>query len=103
MPWGAPRPQIDNTMFKALARAFRWLRMLETERFATIRELAAAEKINASYVSRILRLTLLPPGVVEAILDGRQGAEVTLPALMAGVERVWEIQTISYGAMDGTP
>ena len=54
---------------------------------------------------RLLKLTAPPlaPAIVEAILDGRQGAEVTLPALMAGVERVWEIQTISYGAMDGTP
>ena len=62
----------DITLIKAVARAFRWLRMLESGRFATITELAAAEKINASYVSRILRLTLLAPDVVEAILDGRQ-------------------------------
>ena len=65
-------PRHDITLIKAVARAFRWQRMLETGRFATITELAAAEKINASYVSRILRLTLLAPDVVEAILDGRQ-------------------------------
>ncbi len=76
----------DITLIKAVARAFRWLRMLETGRFATITELAAAEKINASYVSRILRLTLLAPEVVEAILDGRQTEGMTLPGLMAGVE-----------------
>ena len=76
-------------MIKAVARAFRWLRMLETGRFATITELAAAEKINASYVSRILRLALLAPDVVEAILDGRQGEGVTLPGLLAGVEVEW--------------
>ena len=74
----------DITLIKAVARAFRWLRMLETGRFSTITELAAVEKINASYVSRILRLTLLAPDVVEAILDGRQPVEMTLPGLLAG-------------------
>lgn len=79
----------DVTLIKAVARAFRWLRMLETGRFATITELAAAEKINASYVSRILRLALLAPEVVEAILDGRQAEGMTLPGLMEGVEAEW--------------
>ncbi len=74
----------DITLIKAVARAFRWQRMLETGRFATITELAAAEKINASYVSRILRLTLLPPDAVEAILDGRQPDVMTLPGLLGG-------------------
>ena len=78
-----------------MACTFRWLRMLETGRFATIRELAAAEKINVSSVSRILRLTLLAPAIVEAILDGRQGDEFTLPGLMAGVEREWGEQRIT--------
>ena len=72
----------DTTLVKALARAFRWQRMMETGRFATINELAAAEKINSSYVSRLLRLTLLAPDIVEAILDGRQPEAMTLPALM---------------------
>lgn len=75
----------DITLIKAVARALRWLRMLETGRFATITELAAAEKINASYVSRILRLTLLAPDVVEAILDGRQPVGMTLPGLVGGM------------------
>ena len=76
----------DVTLIKAVARAFRWLRMLETGRFATIAELASAEKINASYVSRILRLTLLAPEMVEAILDGWQPEGMTLPGLLKGVE-----------------
>jgi hypothetical protein len=41
----------DNAMIKALARAFRWRKQLETGVFGTIEELAAAEKINPSYVS----------------------------------------------------
>lgn len=64
------QPRIDNTLVKALARAFRWQRMLESGDYATIGELATAEKIHAGYLRRILRLTLLPPGMVEAILDG---------------------------------
>jgi hypothetical protein len=87
-----PRARIDNTMIKALARAFRWRRMLETGAVVTIREIAAKEKINESYVSRALRLTLLAPGIVEAILDGRQSAEVTLPVLMRRFPVGWREQ-----------
>ncbi len=90
--WAPPRASIDNTMIKALARAFRWRRMLETGRYTTIDELARAEKINASYVSRILRLTLLAPEIVEAIMDGRQSPEVTLPVLMGPFPVDWERQ-----------
>jgi hypothetical protein len=87
--WAPPRARIDNTMVKALARAFRWRRMLETGAVATVREIAAAEKINESYVSRVLRLTLLAPEIVETILDGRQGLEMTLPVLMAPFVMEW--------------
>ena len=82
----------DITLIKAVARAFRWLRMLETGKFATIKELAVAEKINSSYVSRILRLTLLWPEIVEAILDGRQPEGMTLPRMLAGLEAEWSEQ-----------
>jgi hypothetical protein len=79
----------DITLIKVVARAFRWRRMLESGRFATINELAAAEKINASYVSRVLRLTLLAPDIVEAILDGRQPEGMTLPRLMEPFPVEW--------------
>jgi len=82
----------DSTLVKALARAFRWRRMMETGRFATLNELAAAEKINSSYASRLLRLTLLAPGIVEAILDGRQADGMTLPVLMEPFAVKWEGQ-----------
>ncbi|MGG5823058.1 hypothetical protein [Falsiroseomonas sp. HW251] len=80
----------DITLIKAVARAFRWRRMLESGQFATINELAAAEKINPSYVSRVLRLTLLAPDVVEAILDGRQPEDLTLPAVLRPFPVVWD-------------
>jgi hypothetical protein len=82
----------DITLIKAVARAFRWRRMLEAGHYATINELAAAEKINSSYVSRVLRLTLLAPDIVEAILDGRQPEGMTLPRLMEPFPVEWERQ-----------
>src|SRR4030095_450160 len=80
-PNGAPMPpaapHIDSTLVKAIARAFRWQKMLETGRYVTIKEIAKAERINPSYVSRVLRLTLLAPTTVEAILVGRRTTELT--------------------------
>ena len=61
-------------------------------------QLAKAEKINASYLCRVLRLTLLAPAIVEAILDGRQGEEVTLPRLLERVATGWTEQRKSPGA-----
>ncbi len=72
-----------------MARAFRSRRILKAGRYNKIDELAAAEKINSSYVSRLLRLTLLAPEMVEAILDGRQPEGVTLLGLLEGVPVVW--------------
>jgi hypothetical protein len=83
MPEGATQPRrTDNTLVKALARAFRWKRMLESGEFATIAELAECEGIAPSYMTRVLRLTLLSPDIVEAILDGKQGPEVTLARIL---------------------
>lgn len=83
---------IDSAMVKAIARAFRWREMLENGTYATIAEVAAAEKINESYVGRILRLTLLAPDIVEAIRGGRQPTEVTLAVLMRRLPVLWEAQ-----------
>ena len=79
-------------MVKAIARAFCWREMLENGTHATIAEIAAAKKINESYIGRVLRLTLLAPDVVEAILNGRQPAEVTLGVLMRPFPVGWRAQ-----------
>jgi hypothetical protein len=84
--------RIDNAMIKAIARAFRWREMLENGMHATIAEIADAEKINESYVGRILRLTLLAPDIIESILDGRQLAALTLAVLMKPFPVEWERQ-----------
>lgn len=83
---------IDDAMVKAVGRAFRWREMLEKGEYATIRELAAAEAINESYVGRILRLTLLAPEIVEAIVEGRHSPHITLPTLMQRFSPLWQAQ-----------
>lgn len=82
----------DNTLVKALARAFRWKRKLESGEFATIAELAEREGIAPSYMTRVLRLTLLAPDIVEAILDGKQGPEVTLARVLEPMTVEWSEQ-----------
>lgn len=90
---------VDNAMVKAIARAFRWRNMLESGEYATIREIANAEKINETYVGRVLRLTLLAPDIIETILNGRQPAQMTLAVLMKSSPVVWWRQrTAMHGA-----
>ena len=84
-----PQPRVDNALVKALARAHRWKRLLDTGDYASLTELAEAENINRSYLSRVLRLTLLAPDVVEAILDGKQGPEITLHRLIEPFPVEW--------------
>ena len=90
--WAGSRSRLDDTLVKALARAFRWRKLLETGVHGTVDEIARAEGINDSYVSRILRLTLLAPDIVEAILDGRQPTALTLARLMKPIPAAWEEQ-----------
>ena len=90
----ALQPSADVTLVKALARAFRWRRLLEAGRYGTLDDLAAAEKINSSYVSRVLRLTPLAPDIVEAILDSRQQEGMALPTMMAPFPVEWEGQRV---------
>ncbi|MGI3213040.1 hypothetical protein ACROSR_18245 [Roseovarius tibetensis] len=93
LPEGAtPSRRTDSTLVKALARAFRWKRMLESGEFTTIAELAEREGIAPSYMTRVLRLTLLAPDIVEAILDGKEGPEVTLARVLEPLPLVWKEQ-----------
>jgi hypothetical protein len=92
-PGRALTPQracVDGTLVKALARAHRWQGMLDGGVFRSIAELTQAERINPSYPSRLLRLTLLAPEIVESILDGRHDPErITLDKLMRPSPAVW--------------
>jgi hypothetical protein len=64
------KPQPDGTLIKALVRAWRWQRMLDEGIYTSVSEIGDAENISKSYVSRILRLALLSPDIIEAILAG---------------------------------
>ncbi|MEA2907000.1 MAG: hypothetical protein QOI12_4387 [Alphaproteobacteria bacterium] len=88
---------IDNTMVKAIARAFRWREMLENGMFNTIREIAHAEKLNETYVGRLLRLTLLGPNIIEEILAGRQSPRLQLNALTQEFPVEWCEQRHVFG------
>ncbi|WP_238365462.1 hypothetical protein [Mesobacterium pallidum] len=97
LPEGATQPRrADSTLVKALARAFRWKRMLESGEFATIAELAEHEGIAPSYMTRVLRLTLLAPDIVAAILDGKQGSEVTLARVLEPFPLTWQHQALHF-------
>jgi hypothetical protein len=86
----APRPRVDNAMVKAVARAFRWRKQLDEGVHATLEDLAKAKGIGKTYVSHVLRLTLLAPEIVEPILDGRQPPELQLDDLLAGLPLEWD-------------
>lgn len=97
LPEGAAQTRrTDNALVKALARAFRWNRMLQSGEFATIGELAEREGIAPSYMTRVLRLTLLAPDIVEAILDGKQGPQVTLARALEPFPVEWVGQRASH-------
>jgi hypothetical protein len=89
-PAKPPRP--DETLIRALARAHRWNRMLEAGRYRSAQEIADAEKIGRSFVSRLLRLTLLAPDIQEAILDGRQPKGMQREELTRAMPGLWEEQ-----------
>ena len=91
----APRARVDSALLKALARGFRWRKLLESGQFSTIEEIADAENINPSYVSRVLRMTLLAPEIVEAILAGRQPEGLTMARAMRPFAMEWGRQNFS--------
>jgi hypothetical protein len=98
-PWIPTPRRVDNTLVKAIVRAHRWRDMLESRRYATVRDLAKAEAINESYLGRILRLTLLSPAIIEAILEGRQPATLELDDLLTQFPVAWDgqLETLTKG------
>jgi hypothetical protein len=84
------KPQPDGTLVKALARAWRWQRVLESGEYGTLAELSAAERISRSYICRVLRLTLLAPDIVERVMERRPTAG--LARLLEPFPVEWEKQ-----------
>ena len=91
-PWIPTPPRVDNTIVKAIVRAHRWRDMLESGDYATVRDLAKAEAINESYLGRVLRLTLLAPKIIEAVLEGKQPASLELDDLLKQFPVEWDKQ-----------
>ena len=91
-PSPTPRARVDSALLKALARGFRWKKMLEEGDYQTLEEIANAEHINPSYVSRLLRMTLLAPEIVEAVLVGHQPPGLTMAQAIRPFELGWARQ-----------
>ncbi|HEV7253605.1 MAG TPA: hypothetical protein VGN97_10985 [Mesorhizobium sp.] len=90
--WAKPQPGVDEALVKTIAQAFLFQRLLDEGHYATIGDLARAKKLDPSFVARIVRLTLLAPDIVEAILDGRQSAAMQRQMLLHGFPREWAAQ-----------
>lgn len=82
----------DPALIKALARAFRYQRLLDEGRYASISEMATAERIERGYLGSLLRLTLFAPALVEELMEGRAGSAPSLPELLQPFPEIWESQ-----------
>src|SRR5258708_10015905 len=90
-PWSSA-PRVDTALLKAIVRAHRWREMLESGEYTSAAELAKSEKVNDSYLSRVLRLTLLAPEIVEAIVAGQQPSTLQLDDLLKPLPLDWQRQ-----------
>ena len=86
----------DPALVKAMARAFRYQRMLDQGRHESLTELAAAENLDRSFLGKLLSLTLLAPDLVEALLDGR--CDPGLPRLLQPLPACWHEQEAALAA-----
>ena len=90
--YNPPQPKVNPPLVKALARAHRWKKLIDTKQYTTIKQIAEAEKVHESYVGNLLRLTLLAPDIIEMILDGRLPKGIGLAEFMKPWPGIWEEQ-----------
>jgi hypothetical protein len=95
----ARKPSRDETLIKALVRAHRWRRRIESGQAKSITDLAEQEGVTDAYVCRLLPLTCLAPDIVEAILDGRQPKGLRLAEMLGNGPLDWEEQRVKWGAL----
>jgi hypothetical protein len=93
----ARRPSRDETLVKALVRAHRWRRRIESGRAKSMTDLAEQEGVAVAYVCRLLPLTCLAPDIVESILDGRQPKGLRLAEMMGNGPLAWNAQRETWG------
>lgn len=89
---GGLRGRQNPTLVKAIARGFRWRKLMEQGLYESVDEIAAKEKIDRSYVSRLLRMTLLAPDIVEMVLAGRQPRGINLQMVKRPIPDCWQEQ-----------
>jgi hypothetical protein len=92
----APKARRDETLVKALVRAHRWRRRIESGQAKSITDLAEQEAVTVAYVCRLLPLTCLAPDIVEAILDGRQPKGLRLAEMLRNGPVAWQEQLRAY-------
>jgi hypothetical protein len=90
--------RIDSTIVKALVRAHRWRSMMESKIYRTVRDLAKAEHISEAYLGRVLRLTLLSPATIEALLSGQQQTDLELADLQKPFPIEWDKQEALFNS-----
>jgi hypothetical protein len=98
----APKPTRDETLVKALVRAHRWRRRIESGQARSITDLAEHEGVTDAYVCRLLPLTCLAPDIVEGILDGRQPKGLRLAEMLGNGPLSWEEQLRTFGFREST-
>jgi len=86
----------DPALVKALARAFRYQRMLDSGVYNSVTDMAAAEKIDRGYMGRLLQLTLLAPDIVEGVLDGSNQHGLSLSEATQPIAMAWETQRTAF-------
>ena len=91
----------DETLVKALVRAHRWRRKIESGRAKSITDLAEHEGVTDAYVCRLLPLTCLAPDIVEALFDGRQPKGLRLAEMLGNGPLQWEDQRRVWAATIG--
>ena len=84
-------------MVKALVRAHRWRRRIESGQAKSVSDLAEQEGVTDAYVCRLLPLTYLAPDIVEAVLDGRQPKGLRLAEMLGNGPLSWNDQRERLG------
>lgn len=87
----------DEKLLKALGRAYRWHKMIAIGKYQSASELAEAENINKSYLLRVMRVMLLSPRIVDAVLNGRQPESFALTDIDKPFSPIWSEQEKQFG------
>ncbi len=95
-------PDYHEALVIAISRAHRWKRLLDEGRYASIIEMAQALKMDRHHMARMLRLTLLAPDIIEAILAGNEPDGFSMNQLTSEIPMIWNAQIKKYGFIDDT-